>query len=204
MNESKLLEVWKKFAGNQANLALESIPSRLSDAQLSQLSPEERNQLMSFKAPERQVEWASGRIALSRVKAAFTKPSSLLTSLSHTSQLYALALGMTSDSLEGVGVDLESDTREIHPRFVDRLIHQREREFDLHLIDFWVIKEACFKADQRNSGHFLSEYEVVSYSELEEGLGGGQVIAPHLKQKIDYQIIRPAGWVVSFAKIVKS
>ncbi len=96
----------------------------------------------------------------------FTEGFQGLTSLSHTNAI-EVRVGCGSQALDGIGVDVELSNRKVRPdltqKVYDRIVQKKERGWGLSLIEHWVIKEACFKANPANLGTTLPEYIVESY-----------------------------------------
>jgi len=137
------------------------------------LTSGETAELARLTAPGRRDSWLRGRAALKRLGTVMGEgeDTSLLKfphpklSLSH-SETWAVAIGLDSAKIRGIGVDLEvksaprpetarkflnaSETvwlRRMEPVDHPRLLHR-----------LWTVKEAIFKADGDNKGRTLKEY----------------------------------------------
>jgi len=167
-------KVWSKFAGPSASLRLRAAsiaPEQVSLA-LMDLPP-----LIREAHPARLAEWLNARVAEAEIR---NEIGSLgLQSLSHTrisDQSFALAVGLgMTEGILGVGVDLESAQREMEPRVVDRLVQPQERKWlesgEIEALDFWILKEAAFKATPANAGLVISAFTLATWDSAQsEGL----------------------------------
>lgn len=66
-------------------------------------------------------------------------------SLSHTVDAGFVA-AISDPNILGIGVDIESRSREITPNAAKFFINEQDNASDLSLIEFWTKKEAVFKA----------------------------------------------------------
>jgi phosphopantetheinyl transferase (holo-ACP synthase) len=99
---------------------------------------------------------------LDALEAAKISPERMRFSLAHADG-YALAVGAAVDKADrAIGVDFENASRAVSEALMQRLVAEEELEFELDRIGFWVVKEACFKADAKGGG-VLSEYRVCRY-----------------------------------------
>jgi len=99
--------------------------------------------------------------------------TNVFTTTTHNSEL-VVVVGWVNPSHAPIylGVDVEKIDRPVTERAFNRLMSsEKEREYLrlLNPIDFWVIKEACFKANPKNQGSFVSEYEVKTVLEASGG-----------------------------------
>ncbi len=127
-------------------------------------------------------------------------PTAVLTSVTH-SQLWVLVVGFAPKTsvqsmIEKIGVDMELSSRKITDRLCERFVHTCEKQFPLQPIDFWVIKEACFKADTGYKSKLVTHYQIGEFS-VESGLG----VAENTKNqnKLHFCFLRSEGWSVAFA-----
>lgn len=137
------------------------------------LTPGETEALAKFTAPARRDSWLRGRAALKRLAAAVygSEDTSTLRfphpnfSLTH-SDACAVAIGVITTKLAGLGVDLEikgppkpeTARRFLNPSEVVWLRRMDEFEHPRLLHRLWTVKEAIFKADPDNAGKLLKEY----------------------------------------------
>jgi phosphopantetheinyl transferase len=139
----------------------------------NRLSPGETAELTRMTAPARRESWLRGRAALKRLAAAVggSEDTSTLKfphphySLTH-SENWAVAIGLPTPKLAGLGVDLElkgppkpeTARRFLNPSEVVWLRRMDELEHPRLLHRLWTVKEALFKADPENAGRTLKEY----------------------------------------------
>jgi hypothetical protein len=75
---------------------------------------------------------------------------------------------VTIGGQDPLGVDLENLSRKLHPRVEQRMLKRicsdEETKFALSPLEFWVIKEAAFKANCLNQGTFLKQYKLTSWN----------------------------------------
>lgn len=227
--ETKWAQAWLNFAGPGSALSLRAAPVA-ADAGLggysetvrelsSQLSPglsddqrEVFKNLQQNGHPTRLVEWLLARQAeknvLQRVKEEGYR------SLSHTQsshRILALALGAERTSplkFSGVGVDLEFSSRAISEGVVKKLVHDSERTWlssgDLQALDFWILKEAAFKAIPQNQGAVISSFQVSKWNSQKNE---GEVTSPLLKgQGLTCRVMKveAAGLKAAFAYSFKT
>jgi phosphopantetheinyl transferase len=152
-----------------------SIASAEGHVELVRLSSKERDFLSSLDAPGRRSRFRRGRAALKELLSelgesqetnglSFPHPR---ISLTH-SRSTALAAGSVSDSLLGLGIDLEYHrpipaaaaafflAADEQDRLSDRSPAERSRE----LLRLWTVKEALFKADPGNAAAGLRDYRL--------------------------------------------
>jgi 4'-phosphopantetheinyl transferase EntD len=140
---------------------------------VDKLSPAEREELVGMTSPARRESWLKGRAALKRLAAAIGvgEDTSALSfphpriSLTH-SELWAVAIGLNSPKLDGLGVDLELKSqpkpetarRFLNPSEMVWLRRMDESEHPRALHRLWTVKEAIFKADPENRDRTLKDY----------------------------------------------
>lgn len=139
----------------------------------AQLSAGERQELARLTAPSRRESWLRGRAALKRLAGAIgmDADTSLLRfphpriSLTH-SESWAVAIGLNSEKLGGLGVDLELKSvpkpeaarKFLNPSELVWLRRMDEGDHPRLLHRLWTVKEALFKADPENSGKTVKDY----------------------------------------------
>lgn len=145
------------------------------EASAANLSPSERMRYLSLEHTLRAKSWLLGRAALKSLRReldgctdidALSFPNRRF-SLSHSADM-ALAVAEPSGSLEGIGVDLEVDTRMqaqaarffLTHRELQWLRSQASERWPHHLLRLWCIKEAVFKANPRNNTTMLMDHEL--------------------------------------------
>jgi phosphopantetheinyl transferase len=137
------------------------------------LSAGEREELARLTAPERRESWLRGRAALKRLAgaigvdadtSAFRFPHPRV-SLTH-SEAWAVAIGLNSEKVGGIGVDLELKSvpkpetarKFLNPSEMVWLRRMDEGDHPRLLHRLWTVKEALFKADPENPGKSLRDY----------------------------------------------
>ena len=144
-------------------------------ASAAALSLAERQHYEALENTPRAKSWLLGRAALQSLRSevdvcadfdGLTFPNARF-SLTHSADV-ALAVAEPSGCLEGIGVDLEVDTR-IQPAAARFFLTEREQEWlrsqaserwPHHLLRLWCIKEAVFKANPENTGKTLGDHEL--------------------------------------------
>jgi 4'-phosphopantetheinyl transferase EntD len=189
---------WLKFAGPRAALSLRVAPvaeeQGLGDFSetiqgLAENQREIFKNLQQRGHVHRVLEWLLARQAeqdvLKKVKAEGYR------SLSHTKTsdpspmwILALAVGAEGGPYRRVGVDLESATRGVSDAVLGRLIQETERPWlesgAIEALDFWILKEAAFKATPQNQGSVISSVQVLNWdTDQHEGV----VTSPLLSQQ---------------------
>jgi phosphopantetheinyl transferase (holo-ACP synthase) len=138
-----------------------------------QLTAGEIAELGGLTAQLRRDSWLRGRAALKRLGAALggTTDTSTLKfpnphlSLTH-SEAWAVAIGLITPKLRGIGVDLELKSvpkpetarKFLNPSEMVWLRRMEEAEHPRMLHRLWTVKEAIFKADPDNAGKTLKDY----------------------------------------------
>jgi phosphopantetheine--protein transferase-like protein len=139
------------------------------------LSPTERVRFEALQNTARATSWLLGRAVLKNLhgevdgcadidELSFPNPRF---SLSHSADV-ALAVAEPSGCLQGIGVDLEVDTRIqqaagrffLTEREIQWLESQTSERRPHHLLRLWCIKEAIFKANPDNAGKTLADHEI--------------------------------------------
>lgn len=139
----------------------------------NRLTPGESAELSKMTAPARRESWLRGRAALKRLAAEIygSEDTSTLQfphpnfSLTH-SDTEAVAIGVITTKLQGLGVDLEikgppkpeTARRFLNPSEMVWLRRMDELEHPRLLHRLWTVKEAIFKADPENKGKLLKDY----------------------------------------------
>lgn len=137
------------------------------------LSKGELDELARMTSPERRESWLKGRSALKKLAAAigladdtsafkFPHPGM---SLTH-SEAWAVAIGINSPKVQGLGVDLEVKSQPkpeaarkfLNPSEMVWLRRMEAAEHPRHLHRLWTVKEAIFKADPENAGKTLKDF----------------------------------------------
>ena len=163
--------LWSSFAGERAALALEAV--------LESGRPAE-----SFAA----------RKAEARVSANLPAASGevMLQSLSHAklrggAAVIALGVVAKDGKIRRVGVDLERADRPVSDRVADRFIAEQERKWlkngILQPLDFWVLKEAAFKATPSNEGAMMPDYVLKSWDPSSNQGGEGTMTSSGLQSQ---------------------
>jgi hypothetical protein len=112
---------------------------------------------------ERSTQWTLSRACLLSVLGTLEADGSKgLLSLSHCPRASIAAGGLSSASLLGIGVDLESADREISEAAATRFLFAPEKALGLTPLHAWTIKEACFKATPHNANLIVADYVIES------------------------------------------
>lgn len=89
------------------------------------------------------------------------------TSVSHTQTKHtSFMLAVGAD--QPIGVDVEWAQRKTHPRLLSKLIDPELDKSGLTPLEYWVIKEAAFKANSKNKETFLSHYSIKEWNPLKQ------------------------------------
>lgn len=161
------------------------------------------------KNEKRREQWVNSRLCEAQLKEALLEDSLVIfTSISHTEDVI-LAVGLSatgkSERAIGVGVDLERRTRAMSQAVYHRVVSQEEQIFEkahLGALDFWVIKEACFKANPLNQGTVIPQYRVTEWDFATKR--GKTVIGPienRIEKKIEihFQLLTAQEWTAALA-----
>jgi 4'-phosphopantetheinyl transferase EntD len=168
LKEYELEQALSAALGVSALVAVASEPATIAD-----LTPAELDQFGPLAATPRRGNWLLGRAALKKLLGRLGEPPDTAPlvfphqrlSLTHSGAV-AVALGVKSPGLAGVGVDLEWDRtprREVSRFFLipaeeDWLGQQAPAEQPGQLLRLWTVKEALFKADPHNRHTSLLDY----------------------------------------------
>lgn len=159
------------------------------------LSCAERKRYAALRNTARARSWLLGRAALKSLRRrvdgcadidALSFPNARF-SLTHSGEV-ALAVAEPSGILEGIGIDLEVNTRmpAASARFFltrreQQWLHtQASERWPHHLLRLWCIKEAIFKANPGNAGSMLIDHE------LEEPAEARGAARAHSGRKMEY------------------
>ncbi len=125
-------------------------------------------------------------------------PSKIWMSASHTRNEkghWVIVLG----SDHPVGIDVEAEHREVHPRLEQKILSEEERSLELMPLEAWVIKEAAFKAQRQNEGTVLSQYRILSWDRSQDKMTGlGKIRTPSGKMT-RFQLLNREGWLIAVA-----
>lgn len=181
-----LSEIWKTFVGSSSavsfrtftpddNPDLTGITQKLKALGALFAEPELKQryfELSPSSLPRRVQEWAESRLCLidviEKLMKQGAKPSEILLSISHTAQATLAVASLRSAELTGIGVDLESSDRKISPRAAASFQFAEEKPWmsALTSLHFWVIKEACYKANPKNKDTIIADYRITEYDAL--------------------------------------
>ena len=134
-----------------------------------------RKRYQAIENTPRARSWLLGRAALASLRTAVDGCAGIdelrfpnaRFSLSHSADV-ALAVAEPTGCLDGIGIDLEVDTR-IQPAAARFFLTDREQQWlrsqasdrwPHHLLRLWCIKEAVFKANPENAGKTLGDHEL--------------------------------------------
>lgn len=132
----------------------------------------------------------------------------VLSSISHSrSENEGLAVAVAcegKDLLLGVGVDAEFSSRKISPGAVKKVLNNYEEQLGINVLDAWLAKEACFKADPntKNVTHGTSVYHyVIKDFDLQSMIG--EAMREGTNHLFQFKITNFGMWRIGFAKIYK-
>lgn len=163
---SQLHTQWKicSMTGT-AHFALRKAEQDLDQTLAAALDPIELQRGQGFTNITRRIQWAEGRRCLQIMKNNKNDIKNL-TNLSH-SGTWVIALGVDSHSkILGVGVDIEPKLKQLPSNAVEFLVSTQEQNLfieGVNLLNFWLIKEACFKSDPQPSSSTFLDYQIVSF-----------------------------------------
>ena len=167
---------------------------------IASLTPAENARLERLPEGARREEWLAARRAERELRVALSAASqpgeSPWISISHTCG-HVLAVGGVSPGLRGLGVDLEATSREVTLCVRDRITEESERLFPLTPMEWWVAKEAAFKANPTNAGTWMGQYRIEAY---DPESGQGLVQAPGQSELLRFAVFHREGW--SYASAV--
>ncbi len=159
------------------------------------------HQRVHWTVRHREDEKTLGRLCEEEIRTALVStgipPEWIQTSLTHSAGC-VLAIGYGGQHVLRVGVDLESAIRKVKAGIMDRVVSPQERGFKLEFLDYWVIKEACYKANPDSAGTVVSDYQIVAFDPIllrGEVRGRMGAVWPLLR----FQLCRVGGWRVAFA-----
>ena len=107
----------------------------------------------------------------------------LSTSISHAAvgdEIWVIGVGARGEKVH-VGVDWEQAARTVHPGVEEKILGESERSGGSDFFEYWVIKEACFKANPNNAGTVVSEYLICK-----------------LRQNVDGEVVHSGGARLQF------
>lgn len=148
----------------------------------------------------------SATVALEAVKSLMGRAPgafSARTSVTHSAG-WSLAVGVWLDSAgsphRGIGVDLEALGREIKPGVLERVTQPAERHFGLEPLEFWVLKEACFKANPALDQGVISQYQVVDW-DPDSRMGVSRWTQSSKKNAAEFRfaLVRDPDWAIGLA-----
>ena len=96
-----------------------------------------------------------------------------------------------------VGIDMEPADRSFHAGVPERIMHASEHSIDLEFLGFWVVKEACYKANPDSKGTVVGQYVVRSYDPATgEGLASCESSAHY---QFHFRVVCEADWWIAMA-----
>ncbi len=136
-------------------------PSILPSELMSKLSKAEQTRGNEMGSAARRAQWVAARRCELQLREHFAG-GEFFRSFSHTDE-WAVGVGVLG--VRGVGVDLERAARHIAPGVERKILSPAEKPLfengALSLLQFWGIKEACFKAHPDNEGLVVTQFEVL-------------------------------------------
>lgn len=148
---------------------------------------EDRNRFFSAVPtdPRRQASWFLSRLclvdALERLLRLNTAPDQRTISygLSHTDRgaekTAAVAVASYGRAGARIGIDLEFSHRPVSDRVFFRVTDEEERRLGVSPLEFWVMKEAAFKA-ANGVAAFVSDFRITECTRIEAALGGELIL----------------------------
>lgn len=130
-----------------------------------------------------------------------TPQNCLYSSRSHSAG-YWIEIGLVEaqpslpQKILGIGVDLEHSRRVVSESVIERVVHSSEKIWNLPFLDYWVVKEACFKADPHSFGSVITQYRITNFIPSQTG-GDGE--AASAQSKFRFRILHWGGWTLGFA-----
>jgi hypothetical protein len=191
-----------ELAGSQ-NVPLQSlflvrpVSRDLSEEEVVRLTPDQKLKFSKIIDPTRKNEWSESRRChwlLERFR---------FKSLSHSkadgksdSAHIVLAWGLNdpSEMVQGVGIDVELRSRAISDATSERFSSADERRLGITGLELWTAKEASFKANPKNEGTIVAQYQILS----RDADGMGHVRGP-LGEEIRIKSLALGPWQVSLA-----
>lgn len=148
---------------------------------------------------KRQWQWSEARRAEVEVERKLGEGQNFF-SVSHTEDIVVVVgahfSAQSNLSLRGVGVDIELSSRHLDEKTMERVVSLDERVHGRNLsgVDFWVLKEAAFKATPRDLQLVISQYKLVQWNDkLQKG---------HLQSKMmkcEARLVTAENFKVGFA-----
>ncbi|MBK9294562.1 MAG: 4'-phosphopantetheinyl transferase superfamily protein [Oligoflexia bacterium] len=174
-----LYSSWNSFLGNISGAVFVSKNlQKIDDNLLSALSQSSHFAYKAKKIPsmseERQMQWAEARRGELEMEEYFIKTLNstdfkLLSSISHTKDIVVgiSCVANSNNNLQGIGIDIEDSSRKLEKQVIQRFIHSSQlvKYNNLKAIDFWVLKEAAFKATPRDLQLVVTSYDLTKWDE---------------------------------------
>ena len=95
-----------------------------------------------------------------------------------------------------IGVDIECHSRVVHSKVFTRITSQNERKWDLDVLEYWVMKEAAFKANLLNRDTCIPDYTLIRWDGVQQE---GVIQFPFSKQVCKVKLFRIEIWLIAFA-----
>lgn len=189
---------WEAFAGLPLTVIFRPAVLDVDDELLGKIDSLAMKRGIGIQSQSRRIEWAEGQRCELEIREKW-RGARVLTSLAH-SVSWVLGVGMLDSSCQwsGVGVDFERTSRLVHPRLSEFILEDNEKKFPLTPLDFWIIKEACFKSHfPQSEGSHLRQYQIQSFDELS---GKGRALGPN-QRWTEFQLLREVdGWTAGMAR----
>lgn len=121
------------------------------------------------KSEKRLIQFAESRrcllLALNEIAAPPSSGSSgICASISHTEDFSGALVCLDSKKeTNGVGLDLESSSRDISPEVEEKFTFESEKKLGLTPLELWTVKEASYKANSLQTKESLFQYEVKTF-----------------------------------------
>lgn len=195
MRFSRVSAAWDEFLRGEGiwvpSSGLSAIAREEADEALLQQVPEDaRAEYARMKSNSQRRQWAEARRCEleveSRLLAEQGTPEKPLLSVTHAARgeetrVVVVGVGAVAGAC-GVGVDLEFSGRALrNPESLRKSLVTPDEESRvpfLSVLELWVIKEACFKANSENSNTIIADYRII---EFDRGSGSGKAVLERRK-----------------------
>jgi hypothetical protein len=181
----------------QSLFLVRPVSADLSEDEVARLTADQKLKFAKMIDPTRKKEWSESRRCHWLLEGFHFK------SLSHSkadgkadSSHIVLAWGLSDPggTVQGIGIDVELRSRVISDSTAERFSSSSERKLGIAGLELWTAKEAAFKANPKNDGTIVSQYQILS----RDGDGTGDVQGPH-GEKIRFKSLDLGPWQVSLA-----
>jgi hypothetical protein len=169
--------------------------NELTPEEFSGLTSDQRGKFSKLTALSRRLEWSEARRCERQLREKLG--AGIKTSISHSKvgdHPVVFAVGAALPEKNGIGVDAELASRAVSDSAARRFISPEEVILGIEPLELWVIKEALFKANPKNTGTIILHYRITSF-DLSTRTGLAQFGGHEMK----FICLRLSGWIVSVA-----